>query len=93
MKFKFFFDKDIENTHIFKHNISVEEINEFFTKVYTIKKKRKDGSYSAIGKLKSGRYLEIAYRKISSDCYFIITAYDIENNELIEILEDYLERL
>lgn len=91
MKFTYFFDHNIEMTHIEKHDISYEEINEFFTNIKYFMDKRKDESLVAIGKLISGRYLEVVYRKISEDHLFIITAYDLEELYLIEYIELNLE--
>jgi hypothetical protein len=54
-----------------------------------LERKRKDDSFIAIGKLKTGRFLQIAYRKIESDLYFVITVYDILDNELIKIIEEH----
>ena len=42
-------------------------------------------------KLNSGRYLKFVFRKILPNKYFIITAYDIENNEIIQRLDQEFE--
>jgi uncharacterized DUF497 family protein len=88
MEFTFYFDKNIGKKHIYKHNITVEEINEFFTESNYLRRKRKDGSFVAIGKLKNGRNLEVVYRELEKHHFFIITAYDIEEDNLINLLED-----
>ncbi len=46
----------------------------------------------SIGKLKSGRYLTVIYRKFSKYDYFIITAFDIEENYIIDYIEEELSK-
>jgi uncharacterized DUF497 family protein len=91
MKYTYYFDNTIQMRHIDKHNISYNEINEFFTEISYLYKKRKDKSYVAIGKLKNNRYIEIIYRIVSANHLYIITAYDIESNDKIEFIESHLE--
>ena len=91
MNFEYYFDYDIQSTHLEKHSVSEAEIFEFFTDIQYIERPRSDNSFEAIGKLESGRYLRVAYRKKAKDLYFIITAYDIEDKELISFFEDFLD--
>jgi len=77
--------------HFEKHNISIDEIDEIFTKKCCFTIKRNDKSYITYGKLKSGRYIQIIYRITSPDTYFIITAYDIENKTIIHLLDEEFE--
>ena len=88
MEFIFFIDYYTGKKHIYKHNISVEEINEFFTESDYLRRKWKDGSYTAIAKLKTGRYIEVVYRVMGKDHLFVITAYDIEDEKILNFLEN-----
>ena len=70
--------KSIQFTH--------SEIDEFFSDSLILEYQRQDGSFIAVGKLKSGRFLEVTYRKKSNDLIFIITAYDLQDKEIINWL-------
>ena len=48
-----------------------------------MKRKRKDRSFVAYGKLHTNRYLEFVYRKLSKNILYIITGYDIEDQNKI----------
>ena len=89
MRFKFFLD-GTGAPHIYKHAVSDREIVDFFTKSKYFQFKRKDGSFEAFAKIPNGRYLQVAYRKESDNVTFIITAYDIEDKEMIHAIEDNL---
>ena len=93
MEFDFYFDVTMDMTHIEKHDVSVEEINEFFSEVEVHDRSRRDGSYVSIGKLANGRYLEVIFRKIRHDFFFIITAYDLEDMVKIDYIEAKIEGL
>lgn len=78
LQYEVYFDYEIGMTHIAKHNVSIKEIDEVFSGNY-LNEARKDGSFVAYALLASGRYLQVSYRKISNNKLFIITAYDIMN--------------
>lgn len=90
MRFEYYYDHAIGMTHIEKHGVSQAEIEEFFDECDYIERQRGDGSMIAMGKLNSGRYIEVAYRQ-NKNAHFIITAYDIEDKEDIHLIDDYLE--
>ncbi len=90
-RFRFYFDTDINMTHVEKHSISEEEIFEFFNEITIWTYERGDGSNKAIGKLHSKRYITVVYRKLSKYDYFIITAYDISENYIKEFIDNNLE--
>lgn len=92
MTFEYYFDSKIGMTHIEKHGVSQEEIEVFFEDHDYIKRKRPDGSLTAMTKLESGRYLKVVYRQ-KAEFYFIITAYDLENTKEIHMVDDFLEDL
>lgn len=77
--------------HFEKHDISIDEIDEVFTQKRCFTLKRNDKSYIAYGKLTSGRYIQVIYRITFANTYFIITAYDIENNSIIHLLDEEFE--
>lgn len=82
------YENDKEVLHIKKHNVSIEEMEEFFNHCVYFERKRKDKSFTAYGRLKSGRYLKVIFRKESQNIFFIITAYDLEDRQMINFLED-----
>lgn len=92
MRFEYYYDHEIGMTHVQKHGVSQAEIEEFFEECDYLERRRGDGSTIAIGKLSSCRYIEVAYRQ-RRQSYFIITAYDIEDKEDIQLIDDYLEDL
>ena len=87
MDFDFFIDPDFNAPHIYKHEVSEAEIYEFFTEIRYIEYERKDQSRVAYGQLSSGRYLQVVYRADTNDRFFIITAFDLQDGEIIAILE------
>ena len=89
--FKFYKDFNTGQNHFLKHNVSESEIIEFFNDINYFEHKRKDNSFIGIGKLLSNRYLKIIYRKESKETYFIIIAYDIEDQTWIDYIDKNLE--
>jgi len=72
------------------HEVNPEEIIEFFEETDILERKRKDGYFVGYGILKSGRILTVVYRKSAMDELFIITAYDLEDKELIHYIKEVL---
>jgi len=91
LDFEFYFDEDLGQTHIEKHSVSELEIFEFFTEITYFERERKDKSFVGIGKLQSGRYLQIIYRKKNPGLYFIITAYDLDDKDAIKFIDKRLD--
>jgi len=91
LKLKFYIDTETNEPHIYKHEISEAEIVEFFQEIKYLERKRNDKSYEAFGRIHSNRFLHVVYRKEAADVFFIITAYDIEDKELLNILKDFYE--
>ncbi len=72
-----------------KHGVSIQEVEEFVLRTEKLINERQDESIEAIGKLNSGRYLLVAYRKIKRKDYleyFIITAYDLYDETLKNLI-------
>ena len=90
MKLKFYID-ETGKPHIYRHDVIESEIVDFFNKIEYFTKNRNDGSIEAIGMLPDKRFLTVIFRFESKDTVFVITAYDIEDKELIFELEDYYE--
>ena len=91
MDFEFYFDDELGQTHVAKHGITPGEVDEFFTESRFLEHQRHDQSYEAIGRLASGRYLHIAYRKKSPGLYFIITAYDLTDPDYKSMVDQLQE--
>ena len=91
LDFEFYFDSDLDNTHVAKHHVTPGEIDELFAEGRYLEHERYDQSYEAIGKLSSGRYLHVAYRKKSADLYFIITAYDLTDPDYKSMVDELEE--
>jgi len=77
--------------HAEKHGVHIEELREFFEDIKLKTYERHDGSLVSIGKLAKGRHLKVAYRKLAPKYMYIITAHDIEDKELVDYLEQWLE--
>jgi hypothetical protein len=92
IEFKFFIDEITGKSHAEMHDVSADEIHEFFTTGLVIDIPRKDGSHQAYGKLASGRYLLVPYRRLTKTLMYIITAYDIEDGEIIDAIEKELDK-
>lgn len=86
--FEFFFDPDIGMTHARRHNVSAEELQEFFTEIDYLTSERKDKSCVSIGKLANGRYILVVYRVKTPNLYYVITAYDIKDRDLITLIDN-----
>lgn len=89
--FSFYINPETGEPHILDHQVYPEEIVEFFEDTDILERKRKDGSLVAYGILKSGRILTVVYRKTTPDHYFVITAYDLEDKEILQYIIGVLE--
>ena len=90
LEYIFYVDPDTGKKHIEKHSVSVEEVVEFFNEINYLFRKRRDKSYVAYSKLKNGRFLEVVFRKLNPEKFFIITAYDVEDHRIIREIEERL---
>ena len=79
-------------THIAKHNVSLEEVDELLSSEDFLLETRKDKSYVAYKAISSGRFLAVVFRKKSLRNFFIITAYDIDDNFMKKGMEDYEDK-
>lgn len=92
IEFSYYIDEITGKSHAEMHDVSTDEIHEFFTTGLVIEIPRKDGSFQAYGKLASGRYLLVPYRRVSKNRIFIMTAYDLEDGGVIDALERILDK-
>lgn len=91
MKLRFYIDEETGLPHFYKHNVTDEEIIDFFHNITYFDERRPDDSWLAYGRVKPDRYLKVIFRKNSNADFFIITAYDIDDSEIIRFIEDYYE--
>ena len=87
MKFEYFINPETNDRHIHDHDVFEKEIREAFLECDCLTIERKDGSSVDFCKLKSGRYLKIIYRKLSKVLYYIITAFDLEDQHIRNLLD------
>ncbi|MCP4162096.1 MAG: hypothetical protein GY760_18640 [Deltaproteobacteria bacterium] len=91
ISFEFYIERETGIRHIDRHDVGIEEIQEFFNDSVFYEKQREDESFVAYGKVKSGRSLKVVYRKKSKYLYFIITAHDLEDKMIIQFLDEEIE--
>lgn len=90
LRIKFYIEPGAHEPHINKHDVTPDEIFDFFQKTKYVEIQRNDKSFEGYGKLASGRCLQVAYRREAENIIFVITAYDIENKEILHYIEDTL---
>ena len=83
MNIRYFYDPDTGHPHIYRHNVSENEIEEVLTHPGE-DRVGKEGSRVAIGQTKAGRYLRIIYVPDSEpNNIFIITAFELKGKTLM----------
>ncbi len=87
--YEIFYDELIGMTHIAKHNVSLEEIDEILSSNDFLLETRKDKSYVGYKRILNCRFLAVVFRKKSKRDYFIITAYDADDKFIRHGVEDY----
>jgi uncharacterized DUF497 family protein len=90
LRIKFYIDPGGTEPHFKKHDVSTDEIFDFFRETKYIEIQRTDKSFEGYGKLASGRFIQVAYRRETNDTIFVITAYDIEDREILHCIEEIL---
>lgn len=77
MHLRFYFDLEMDLPHIYKHNVTEEEVYEVLERPWE-DRIGKDNSRIAIGQTAAGRYLRVIYvPDPEPDSAFVITAYDL----------------
>jgi hypothetical protein len=76
--FDIYYDDGLGNTHVYDHGITDIQIYEFFSSEMYLERKRKDGSFVAVG-YASDFSLKVIFRKVkitkSLKWFFIISAW------------------
>ncbi|PYV86510.1 MAG: hypothetical protein DMG05_19440 [Acidobacteria bacterium] len=82
MDINYYIDPQTGSPHIFKHDVSEEEVEDVLNRPGE-DRPGKDGSRVAIGQTEAGRYLRVIYvRDSEPDSVFVITAYELTGKPL-----------
>ena len=83
MRIRYYVDPETELPHIYRHNVSEQEVEEVLRRPGEDRPGR-EGSRIAIGQTSDGRYLRVIYVPDPElDSVFVITAYDLRGKPLI----------
>ena len=83
MKIRFYLDASTRLPHIYRHDVSEDEVEEVLTNSGEDRPGR-DASRVAIGQTDDGRYLRAIYvRDTKPDSVFVITAFDLRGRPLL----------
>ncbi len=83
MKIKYYFNKELNLPHIYKHNVIEKEVEEVLTNPGE-DRIGKDDTRVCIGQTDNGRYLKVIYiNNINDNSIFVITAYEINGKVLL----------
>ena len=78
---RFYIDPETDQPHIFKHDVTENEVLEALNDPGEDRKGR-DGSRIAIGQTESGRFLRVVY-VVDPDAVFVITAMELQGKPLM----------
>jgi len=82
MKIRFYIEPQTKQPHIYKHNVTEEEIKDVLTRPGE-DRLGEEGSRVAIGQTNSGRYLRVIYVPDPvPESVFVITAYELKGKPL-----------
>ena len=83
MKIRYYIDPETDVPHIYRHDVSEEEVEEILRRPGEDRPGR-EGSRVAIGRTSDGRYLRVIYvPDPEPDSVFVITAYELRGKPLI----------
>ena len=83
MKVRYYVDRETELPHIYRHDVSEQEVEEILTRPGEDRPGR-EGSRVALGRTMSGRYLRVIYvPDPEPECVFVVTAYELRGKPLI----------
>lgn len=83
MRIRYYIDPETELPHIYRHDVSEQEVEEILRRPGEDRPGR-EGSRVAIGRTSDGRYLRVIYvPDPEPDSVFVITAYDLRGKPLI----------
>ena len=82
MEFRYYYDPDSDEPHIYDHNVTEQEVEEVLQNPGEDRPGR-EGSRIALGQTRAGRYLRVIYVPDSdSQGVFVVTAYDLTGKPL-----------
>ena len=80
MEVRFYIDPESGEPHIYRHDVSKEEVREILTRPIEDRVGR-EGSRVAVGRTHAGRYLRVIYvPDPEPQSVFVITAYELGPN-------------
>jgi len=82
MKFRYYIDPETDLPHIYKHDVTENEVEEIILNPGE-DRPGKDGARVALGRISGGRFLRVIY--VSDDepgSVFVITAYNLTGKPL-----------
>ncbi len=83
MKIRYYIDPETELPHIYRHNVSEQEVEEVMGQPGE-DRPGSEGSRVAIGRTLVGRYMRVIYvPDPKPDSVFVITAYELRGKTLI----------
>ncbi len=83
MKIRFYIEPETGLPHIYRHNVTEEEVEDILLSPYEERPGR-EGSRVAIGQTSTGRYLRVIYvPDFEPDSVFVITAYNLRGKPLM----------
>jgi hypothetical protein len=83
VKVRYYVDRETELPHIYRHDVSEQEVEEILTRPGEDRPGR-EGSRVALGRTMSGRYLRVIYvPDPEPECVFVVTAYELRGKPLI----------
>jgi hypothetical protein len=80
-RIRFFIDPETDQLHIFKHDVTEEEVIEILG-IPGEDRKGRDGSRVALGQTAAGRYLKVVY-VLDEDAAFVVTAWELQGKALL----------
>lgn len=90
MNIRYYIDTESGLPHIYKHNISENEVTDVICRPGEDRLGR-DGSRIAIGQTQAGRYLRVIYVPEQTGV-FVITAYELKGKPLLAYRRRYKRR-
>ena len=83
MNIRYYIDPETDQPHIYKHNVSEDEVEDILSKPGE-DRSGKDGSRVALGQTRTGRYLRVIYvLDPEPKSIFVITAFDLMGKPLM----------
>ena len=83
MRIRFYIDPETALPHVYRHNVSEQEVEEVLRRPGEDRPGRQ-GSRIAIGQTTDGRYLRVVYvPDPEPESVFVITAYDLSGKPLV----------